>query len=89
MAKRGVVIELNCETDFVAKNADFVAFANSIADLAVEQNPANLEALNQLTLNGVTIAEACIEQTGKIGEKIGVSKYEVIDRRKSGCLHPR
>jgi elongation factor Ts len=80
--KRGVVIELNCETDFVAKNADFVAFANSIADLAVEQNPANLEALNQLTLNGVTVAEACIEQTGKIGEKIGVSKYEVIEGEK-------
>ena len=80
--KRGVVIELNCETDFVAKNADFVAFANSIADLAVEQNPANLEALNQLSLNGVTVAEACIEQTGKIGEKIGVSKYEVIEGEK-------
>jgi elongation factor Ts len=80
--KRGIVIELNCETDFVAKNADFVAFANSIADLAVEQNPANLEALNQLSLNGVTVAEACIEQTGKIGEKIGVSKYEVIEGEK-------
>jgi len=77
--KRGVVIELNCETDFVAKNADFVSFANSIADVAVEQNPANLEALNALSLNGVTVAEACIEQTGKIGEKIGVSKYEVIE----------
>jgi elongation factor Ts len=80
--KRGVIIELNCETDFVAKNADFVAFANSIADLAVEQNPANLDALNQLSLNGVAVAEACVEQTGKIGEKIGVSKYEVIEGEK-------
>ena len=80
--KRGVVIELNCETDFVAKNADFVAFANTIADTAVNANPANLEALNQLPLNGVTIAEACVEQTGKIGEKIGVSKYEVIEGEK-------
>ncbi|GAB3918217.1 translation elongation factor Ts [Mucilaginibacter boryungensis] len=80
--KRGVVIELNCETDFVAKNADFVAFANTIADAAVNANPANLEALNQLPLNGVTIAEACVEQTGKIGEKIGVSKYEVIEGEK-------
>ncbi|QKJ32520.1 elongation factor Ts [Mucilaginibacter mali] len=76
--KTGVIIELNCETDFVAKNADFIAFANSIADAAVEQNPANLEALNQATVNGTAIAEACIEQTGKIGEKIGVSKYEVV-----------
>ncbi|MES2427421.1 MAG: translation elongation factor Ts [Bacteroidota bacterium] len=80
--KRGVIIELNCETDFVAKNADFVAFANSIADLAVEQNPANLDALNQLSLSGVAVAEACVEQTGKIGEKIGVSKYEVIEGEK-------
>jgi len=80
--KRGVIIELNCETDFVAKNADFVAFANSIADTAVEQNPADLAALNAATINGTTVADACIEQTGKIGEKIGVSKYEVIEGEK-------
>jgi len=80
--KRGVVIELNCETDFVAKNADFVAFANSIADTAVNANPANLEALTQLPLKGVTVSEACVEQTGKIGEKIGVSKYEVVEGEK-------
>jgi len=80
--KRGVIIELNCETDFVAKNADFVAFANAIADTAVEAAPANLEALNAATINGITVADACIEQTGKIGEKIGVSKYEVIEGEK-------
>src|ERR1700744_4494655 len=62
--KTGVIIELNCETDFVAKNADFVAFANSIADLAVASKPATLEALNALPLKGVTVADACIEQTG-------------------------
>lgn len=80
--KTGVIIELNCETDFVAKNADFVAFANAIADTAVEATPVNLEALNAATINGITVAEACIEQTGKIGEKIGVSKYEVIEGEK-------
>jgi len=80
--KTGVVIELNCETDFVAKNADFVAFANSIADLAVTAKPASLEALNNLSLGDVTVAEACVEQTGKIGEKIGVSKYEVVTGEK-------
>src|SRR6201995_4064899 len=46
--KRGVIIELNCETDFVAKNAEFVAFANQIANVAVLANPKNLDALNQL-----------------------------------------
>src|SRR6201992_4239861 len=49
--KRGVIIELNCETDFVAKNAEFIGFANTIADLAVEKNPADLEALNKLSID--------------------------------------
>jgi elongation factor Ts len=84
--KRGVIIELNCETDFVAKNAEFVAFANSIANEAVENNPADIEALNQLSIDvensRLTIGEATIDKTGKIGEKIGVSKYEVIEGEK-------
>lgn len=84
--KRGVIIELNCETDFVAKNAEFIAFANSIANEAVEQNPADLEALNKLSIDvensRITIGDATIEKTGKIGEKIGVSKYEVIEGEK-------
>ncbi|HWZ02976.1 MAG TPA: translation elongation factor Ts [Mucilaginibacter sp.] len=80
--KRGVIIELNCETDFVAKNADFVAFANAIAAVAVENNPASLEALSELAVDGQKIGEAVIDKTGKIGEKIGVSKYEVIEGEK-------
>jgi elongation factor Ts len=84
--KRGVIIELNCETDFVAKNAEFVAFANEIANAAVQANPKSLEELNQLTVDvensRVTIGEATIDKTGKIGEKIGVSKYEVIEGEK-------
>jgi len=80
--KRGVIIELNCETDFVAKNAEFVAFANAIADVAVENTPASIEELGQLPIDGVSIAEAIVDRTGKIGEKIGVSKYEVVDGEK-------
>jgi elongation factor Ts len=84
--KRGVIIELNCETDFVAKNAEFIAFANAIANEAVENNPADLEALNKLSIDvensRITIGEATIDKTGKIGEKIGVSKYEVIEGEK-------
>jgi elongation factor Ts len=84
--KRGVIIELNCETDFVAKNAEFVAFANAIANEAVENNPADIEALNQLSIDvensRFTIGEATIDKTGKIGEKIGVSKYEVVEGEK-------
>jgi len=84
--KRGVIIELNCETDFVAKNAEFVAFANQIANTAVENKPADIEALSQLSVDTdvsrVTIGEAIIDKTGKIGEKIGISKYEVIEGEK-------
>ncbi len=81
-SKRGVVIELNCETDFVAKNAEFVQFANEIADLAVANNPANLEALLALSLNGVVLSDIILDKTGKIGEKIGESKYEILEANK-------
>ena len=84
--KRGVIIELNCETDFVAKNAEFVAFANAIANEAVENKPATIDDLNELTIDTetsrVTIGDAIIDKTGKIGEKIGISKYEVITGEK-------
>lgn len=76
--KKGVVIELNCETDFVAKNADFIAFAESIANVAIEEAPATLEDLKGLSINGTKISDLLLDQTGKIGEKIDVSKYEVI-----------
>jgi elongation factor Ts len=81
--KFGVIIELNCETDFVAKNADFVAFANLIANAAIVNKPANLEALTALTVDTenstIKISDAIIDRTGKIGEKIGVSKYELVE----------
>jgi elongation factor Ts len=83
---RGVIIELNCETDFVAKNAEFIAFANQIANTAVEQNPRDLEALNDLSVDTeasrLKISEVIIEKTGKIGEKIGISKYTSVEGEK-------
>lgn len=80
--KQGFVVEVNCETDFVAKNADFIAFANSIADLAVEKNPSSLEELVGYELNGTKVSDQILDQTGKIGEKIGVSKYETVTGEK-------
>jgi len=84
--KRGVIIELNCETDFVAKNAEFIAFANAIANEAVENKPTSIEELNNLGIDvensRMSIGEATIDKTGKIGEKIGVSKYEVVEGEK-------
>lgn len=76
---RGIVVELNCETDFVAKNADFVAYAESIAQVALENFPATLEDLLNLPLNGVSIKDSLLDQIAKIGEKIEVSNYEKLE----------
>lgn len=80
--KSGIVVEVNCETDFVAKNADFVAFAEKIADLALEKQPASLEELKGFELDGRQISDLLIDQTGVIGEKIDVSKYEKVSGEK-------
>ena len=80
--KRGVLVVLNCETDFVAKNDAFVAFTTSILDLAIEKNPATLEELKGLALDGLTVEERVTEQVGKIGEKIELSAYEKVDAEK-------
>ncbi|HEX7367857.1 MAG TPA: translation elongation factor Ts [Pelobium sp.] len=86
--KKGVIVEVNCETDFVAKNADFVAFAQAIADKAVESGASSIEELTALELDGAKIADLIIDQTGKIGEKIGVSKFESISADKVvGYIH--
>ena len=77
--KRAAIISLNCETDFVAKNEDFVKFANQILDLAIEKNPATLEDLLSLELNGAKISEEIINQTGVIGEKVELAYYDKIE----------
>lgn len=77
--KLGVIIQLSCETDFVAKNEDFVKFAHSIADLALAQKPASADALKALDMGGLPLSERLIEQVGKIGEKIDVVKYEMVE----------
>ena len=78
--KKGVVIMLNCETDFVAKNADFNSFVENILNIAIEKNPATLEDLKKLPYNSdITISDKIIEQTGVIGEKLDLSVYEVIN----------
>jgi elongation factor Ts len=79
---KGVIITLNCETDFVAKNAEFVAFANAIANAAVQNLPTSIEELTKLELDTetgrATIGDIILDKTGKIGEKIGISSYEVL-----------
>lgn len=74
------IVEVNCETDFVARNDEFTTFAQSIADRALAERPADLDALHALPLDGdKTVEEAVTQMTGKIGEKIEVSSYELVE----------
>lgn len=74
----GVLVALTCETDFVAKNEEFVALANQIAALALENNINSTEALMEVKIDGLALTEKLIEYTGKIGEKISIGRYETI-----------
>lgn len=76
----GVVVRLSSETDFVAKNDDFVAFTQKVADIALENRPASLEALLALPMEGdLTIEDKVTEMVGKINEKINLTAYEQIE----------
>jgi elongation factor Ts len=78
----GYLIGLSCETDFVAKNQDFVNFAESILNTAMQNNPTDVEALKALSLDGVSINDKLFDMIGKIGEKIELSSYEKISAPK-------
>ena len=77
--KIGAIVELNSETDFVAKNADFIAFANDIAKLVAENKPADVAALSALPLNGSTVDEVRKGLIGKIGENISIRRFQTIE----------
>jgi len=77
--KTGVVVRLNCETDFVAKNADFVAFAKQIAEIALEKRPTSIEELKSLSIDGISISERILDYIGKIGEKIDITVYNLVE----------
>jgi elongation factor Ts len=77
--KTGIAICLSCETDFVGKNADFVAFAQSIVDAAVANNVKSIDELNAVSINGVKVSDLVNDKLASIGEKIGITKFERID----------
>lgn len=77
--KTGFVVCISCETDFVSKNADFVAFAKSIADAAVANNVKSVDELNEVQIGGVKIADLINDKLASIGEKIGISKFERVE----------
>jgi elongation factor Ts len=77
--KVGFVVCISCETDFVSKNTDFVAFATSIADAAVANDVKSAEELNKVSINGAKVADLINDKLAAIGEKIGVAKFERIE----------
>ncbi len=77
--KSGAIVEVNCETDFVAKSDDFVEFANFVADAVVNNKPENIETLLNVETNGKKVAEALNDIIGKIGEKIEISRFAIVD----------
>lgn len=79
--KSGVVVKLSCETDFVAKNEDFISLTKKIADIALKNLPNSIDELLELNLNGeeISIRDKVIEQVGVIGEKIELSDYKKVE----------
>lgn len=87
--KFGAIVVLNCETDFVAKNDKFVAFVNSILNVAIANKVENLDALKALELDGTVIDTLVTEQIGVIGEKLDLSYYKSISADTvNGYIHP-
>lgn len=77
--KTGIALCVSCETDFVSKNAEFVAFAQSIMDAAINANVKSADELNQVEIGGAKISDMVNDKLASIGEKIGISKFERID----------
>lgn len=77
--KKGVLIRLSSETDFVAKNEDFISLAKSFATTALNNMPANLDELLTLDFGGISVGDKVTEQVGVIGEKIEIKSYEKLE----------
>lgn len=80
-AKTGAIVEVNCETDFVAKNDDFLKFAASLADLVAKRNPADVAALSAVPLGGSTVEEIRKALVGRIGENMSIRRFARIDAK--------
>ena len=88
-AEGGTMVELNCETDFVAKSDDFQALAEKVLRVAVEQQPADLDALKKAPLEGGTVDDAVQALSARIGEKLELKRYVHVDGPVALYLHRR
>jgi elongation factor Ts len=85
--KTAAMVEVNCETDFVAKNDDFLALTKALAEMVLNQNPADVAALSAMSYKGKTVEEARTELVGKIGENMSVRRFVRLNAVRQ--LHPR
>jgi elongation factor Ts len=82
-------VMINCETDFVAKNQDFINYVSSVLDVAVENKAKSADELKGMKLNGRTVEETVLDQTGVIGEKIQLGRFEVVEADSAyAYVHP-
>jgi elongation factor Ts len=79
--KLGTIVEVNCETDFVAKNEDFLAFAKNLAEMVAKQSPADVAALSGLNLNGATVEATRTALVGKLGENVSIRRFARIEAK--------
>ena len=88
----GVIVEVNSETDFVARNDQFVEFAQKVADALLDARPAGIDEAQSVQIDGRPLADALTDMTGKIGEKIDVRRFEVVEAADGGTvvdyIHP-
>ncbi len=79
--KLAAMVELNCETDFVAKNDDFLGLASELATMVAKQNPADVAALSALTIDGKTVEEVRSALVGKIGENMSIRRFARVEAK--------
>ncbi|MBX9963793.1 MAG: translation elongation factor Ts [Burkholderiales bacterium] len=79
--KLAAIVEVNCETDFVAKNPDFLGFAAKLAELVASKNPADVAALSALTIDGKTVEATRAELVGRIGENMSIRRFVRIQAK--------
>ena len=80
---KAVVLEVNSETDFVAKNAEFTGFVDKLAEVLLNNAPKDMESANKLDMDGTTVADALIALVAKIGEKISFRRFEIVEKNDS------
>jgi elongation factor Ts len=89
VSKDGALLELDCETDFVAKNADFVQLAERLLDIALQTKPADAEALLATDVDGQTVAALVEGESARIGEKLVLSRFTAFEGTTATYLHKR